>query len=157
MQNLFLSQLFNDVLVHVICEHDHAFFHRWFMRGVHAVVHNSGRDNHISTANCLLNLFSWLGNRSLHTGAYNLSLAVLCSMICVIDELMLTYGMHELEPRAERTLRLITQHIAENSDHFSLMVQFMSGLAERCSRRQLHSVAQCIIQQMEYVSQLTEL
>ena len=62
--------------------------------------------------------------------------------------------MHDLEPLAESTLRLITQLSAVNSKHLSRMVQFMSGLAQRCNRRHLYSVAECLVLQMEYVSQL---
>ena len=148
MQNLLQSQELIVVMDHVIDEHDHACFQRWFMRGVHAVVDHSDCDNPVKRANCLLNLFTWLGWWSHSTRAYILSLAVFCCKICVIDELMLTHGMHELERHAENTLGLITLQSAQNSDHLSLMVQFMSGLAERCTQRHLYPVAECLVQQM---------
>ena len=98
--------------------------------------------------------FIWLENWNLHTGAYNLKLAVLGCMICVIDGLMLTHGLYELEPHLKSTLQLITEQSAQNSDYLSLMVQFMSGLAECCNRQQLYSVAVCLLQQMENLCQL---
>ena len=136
-----------------IDEQDNACFQRWFMRGVHTVVHHSDSDIPVERAESLLNLFSWLENWHHNTRAYMLRLAVLCCKICVIDELMLTHGIHELEPRAESTLRLIAQHSAQNSDYLLWMVQFMSGLAECCTQRHLYPVADCLLQQMEYVSQ----
>ena len=50
-------------------------------------------------------------------------------------------------------LRLIKQLSALNSAHLFLMVKFMSGLDQRCTQRQFHSVADCLVQQMEFVSQ----
>ena len=123
------------------------------MRGVHAAVHHSNCDNPVKSANCLLNLFFLLVAWHLNTRAYISCLTVLCCIICVIDKLMLTHGMHELEPRAKITLRLITLHSAQNSDYLLWMVQFMSGLAECCTQRHLYPVADCLLQQMEYVSQ----
>ena len=153
MQDQMLSKVFDDLMDHAIGEHDHACFQRWFMRGVHAVVDHSDCDNPVKRAWCLLNLFSWLGNWNLNARAYILRLAVSCCKICVIDELMLTHGMHELEPQAESTLRLITEQSALSNDHLFWMVQFMSGLAERCTQRHLYPLAECLVQQMEYMSQ----
>ena len=48
---------------------------------------------------------------------------------------------------------MIMQESAQNSDHLSWMVQFMSGLAERCTRRHLYPLGECLVQQMEYMSQ----
>ena len=150
---LFLSQELRVVMDLAIGEQDHACFQRWFMRGVHTVVHHSDSDIPVERAQRLLNLFGWLVIWYGNTRVYMLHLAVLCCKICVIDELMLTHGIHELEPRAENTLRHITQLSAQNSDYLLWMVQFMSGLAECCTQRHLYPVADCLLQQMEYVSQ----
>ena len=146
MQNLLQSRALRVVIDHAVGEHDHACFQCWFMRGVHAVVHHSNCDNPVKRANCLLNLFFLLVAWHLNTRAYISCLTVLCCIICVIDKLMLTHGMHELEPRAKIPLRLITLHSAQNSDHLSCMVQFISGLTERCSQRHLYTVAECLVQ-----------
>ena len=153
IHNMLLSEVFNDFVLHAIRAHDSACFNRWFMSGVHAVVHHRDCDNPVEEAKCLLNLFVYLANWNFHTGAHYWSVPVLCFMICVIDELILVHRIHELLPRAESTLQLIMQECAKHSDTLFLMVQFMSGLAEHCNRRKLHSVAECLLQQMEYMSQ----
>ena len=109
MQNLLQSQVFTDVMDSAICAHNAAYFNRWFMRGVHALVHHNDCVNVVKGAYSLLNLFVFLERWFKMTKEYTLRLAVLCCMICVIDELMLTNGIHELEPAAKSTLQLITE------------------------------------------------
>ena len=74
-------------------------------------------------------------------------------MICVFDEVMIAFAVSELEPLAQAVLDSLVWLCTLNSDPILLMVQLMSGLAERCRQRRLPLVADCLLQQIEYVSQ----